>query len=420
VAGWLALVLAARWWAEALQDAGRVIRLKAPPLVGADVVRITWRNLAPITVGAGLVAILPRLARDLSWRLTLALTAMATLAWSIALAVIDGWGGLTRGVRWRRDEYIFEVAGIDSPTAFLSGFTDALGGYVTHVRSHPPGLVLGLWVMDRLGLGGFGWNAALYLTGGMLALVAVVVTVREVADEGTARRAVPFLVIAPAALWLATTAEALYAGVGAWAVALVVLATGRQGRPATLTAIGGGLVFGVLAYMSYGHILLAFIPLAVAASRRRLDVIGLAALGAAPIAVAATAAGFWWFDGLAATRLEYADSVARDRPYGPFLVFNAAAFAIALGPATAAALVTLRDRRLWLVVGAALAAVGLAALSGLSKGEVERIWLPFAIWILPAGVALADSTDDRPRVSGWLALQGTTAIVVQSLLQPRW
>jgi hypothetical protein len=42
------------------------------------------------------------------------------------------------------------------------------------------------------------------------------------------------------------------------------------------------------------------------------------------------------------------------------------------------ALFRLRDRQLWLLVGAALTAVLLADVSGLSKAEVERIWLPFA------------------------------------------
>lgn len=420
VALWLALVLGARYWADAMQDAGRVIRLKAPPLAGFDIVRITWRNLAPVVVGAALVTSLPRLARELTWRLTLALTAGASLAWSISLAVIDGWSGLTQGVHWRSDEYIHEVAGIDSPADFVSGFTDNIGDYVTHVRSHPPGLVLILWVMDHLGLGGFGWNAALYLAGGCVALVAVLIAVREVVDEMSARRAVPFLVVTPAAIWIATTAEAFYAGVGAWAVTLVVLASGRRGPTSTFLALGGGLLFGALAYMSYGHLLLALIPSAVAVQRRRGDVLGLALIGALPVALAFTAAGFWWFDGLTATRLEYGESVARDRPYGPFLLFNAAAFAIALGPATLAALVSLRDRRLWLLVGAALAAVGLAALVGLSKGEVERIWLPFTIWVLPACVALVPPDHADRTTRGWLGLQGTTAVIVQSLLKPRW
>jgi hypothetical protein len=281
-------------------------------------------------------------------------------------------------------------------------------------------MVLILWAMDRVGLGGFGWNAALYLAGGCLALVAVLVTVRNVVDETTARRAVPFVVVAPAAIWIATTAEAFYAGIGAWAVALVVIGTGREGRSSTVFALAGGLLFGALAFLSYGHVLLAIIPLLVAVSRRRADTLAWAAAGGLPILVGFTAAGFWWFDGLAATRMEYAESVARDRPYGPFLVFNTAAFAIALGPATVAALTRLRDPRLWLLVGGALGAVGLALITGLSKGEVERIWLPFTIWVLPAGTALLPAETDHGEGRGWPGIQAATAIMIQSLLKPRW
>ena len=58
--------------------------------------------------------------------------------------------------------------------------------------------------------------------------------------------------------------------------------------------------------------------------------------GGAPVAVAvglAALGGFWWFDGLAATREAYAESLARLRPYGYFLVANLVAAAVAVGPA---------------------------------------------------------------------------------------
>src|ERR671934_194092 len=92
--------------------------------------------------------------------------------------------------------------------------------------------------------------------GGGAALVAL----REVSGKPAARRAAPFLALAPAAVWIATSADALFAGVGAWGVALIVLATrapGAKGATPTsrrsagmmldargLSALGGGLLFG--------------------------------------------------------------------------------------------------------------------------------------------------------------------------------
>jgi hypothetical protein len=60
-------------------------------------------------------------------------------------------------------------------------------------------------------------------------------------------------------------------------------------------------------------------------------------------------------------------------------------------------------------------AVLAADLSGLSKAEVERIWLPFAVW-LPAGAALLPVGDRR----GWLAAQAATALLVNHLLLTTW
>ncbi len=60
----------------------------------------------------------------------------------------------------------------------------------------------------------------------------------------------------------------------------------------------------------------------------------------------------------------------------------------------------LRDPRLWLLVGGGLAAIALADLSGMSKGEVERIWLPFVPWIAVATVVFRGR-----EARGWLGAQ---------------
>jgi len=65
------------------------------------------------------------------------------------------------------------------------------------------------------------------------------------------------------------------------------------------------------------------------------------------------------------------------------------------------------------------AAVGLAVvvadLSGYSKGEVERTWLPFAVWLVAASAPLP------PRhVRAWLAAQAGVALLVNHLLLTPW
>jgi methylthioxylose transferase len=84
----------------------------------------------------------------------------------------------------------------------------------------------------------------------------------------------------------------------------------------------------------------------------------------------------------------------------------------------AVALARLRDRALRLVVGGALVVVGAAMISGMSKGEVERIWLPFAVWLLPAGAVLAAGREKV--TTGWLGLQATAAIVVATVVKTSW
>ncbi|MET7441361.1 hypothetical protein ABZS63_29345, partial [Streptomyces sp. NPDC005568] len=65
-----------------------------------------------------------------------------------------------------------------------------------------------------------------------------------------------------------------------------------------------------------------------------------------------------------------------------------------------------------LVLAAALAILA-ADLSGMSKAETERIWLPFAVWLPAAGALLT-----RPR--GWLAAQTVLALLLNHLLLTGW
>jgi hypothetical protein len=143
------------------------------------------------------------------------------------------------------------VPRVHDPLTFLRTFTERLPTYNIHTQGHPPGMVLVLWTLDRVGLGGLGANLALVLAGGAASIAAVMVAVRDVADEATARAVAPFLVLAPAAIWW-SSGDAFFAGVSAWAVTLVILATGTEGRRSDRLALAGGVLFGATAMLSYG------------------------------------------------------------------------------------------------------------------------------------------------------------------------
>jgi len=409
LAGWAGLIVGAHLWGNALNGAGVRILLGAPPLFGQWDLDLGPGVLPAVGVAAAVTLLAPSLAATLRWRPLLGTAALAALTWAVALALTEGPDGIHVPLQGPSD-YLASVPAVGSPGEFLSTFTDRIDGYATHVRSHPPGMVLALWGLGELGLGGSWPAAVLILLIAASAVPAVLIATRAVAGESVARRAAPFVVLAPGAVWIATTADALFMGVGAWAVALTILAIKARGARADLLAAGGGIVFGLAIFLSAGLALLAAIPLGVAAAAGRLRPLAVTALGAGSVVLAFAAAGYWWFDGFAAIREQYAGSVASTRPYDFFLLANLAAFALAAGPATAAGLALLRHRATWLLVGGALVAVLLADLSGMSKAEVERIWLPFLPWVLIAAVALPRGRRVRRAALG---AQAGLAIAIQ-------
>ncbi len=413
---WLAVVYLGRVWGMYLEYSGHLLTIYTYPILGGYRVSRDPILLVPIVVGALFVAGLSPLATRLHWRLTLLLGATSSLVWWVALAMVDGSTGLTNGLNWHADLEPSLPGIAADPHGFLSGFTSSLSTYGIQIRAHPPGLPLLLAGLDRIGLRGPGWAAVVVLASAALGIVAVLVAVREVAGEDAARRALPFLTLAPAALWIATSFDALYLGVAAWFVTFVVLATRRTGRKATLLAVAAGLCGAAMLMLSYGLVLLGASAVLVVVAARAWRVGAITVTVAATAIVAFLPLGFWWPAGLLATKEQYY-SLGLDRPYYYFVLNNLSALALVIGPATAVALTRMRDRRMWLLVGGGLIAIVAADISGLSNGEVERIWLPFSIWVIAAGAVLGG----RPWATrGWLALQATTAVVITALIRPYW
>ena len=429
VAAAVGLVVAAALVGRALLAAGVDILVPFPPLLA-----VWLPHVGPGTVPAAVLAIAvvmwgPELAGRLRWGPLLGAGYLAAAGWTLSLALVDGW---QRGVVERltsSQEYLNDVGRVTDIPLMLRTFsehilTDRPGFWSTHVGAHPPGALLTFVVLDRLGLGGGGPSGVVVVLVGASAWVAVAVTLRALGAEDVARRALPFGVLLPGAVWLGVSADGMFAGVLAWGVALLTIGATRTGRGGGPAAFGGGVLLGFCLYLSYGLVLGGLIPAAaLLAARARspvgsLRAAGLGVAGAAAVVAAFTASGFWWPDGFADVRMIYAASIASTRPYGYFVWANLAAVAFALGPAAAAgvrralAAPTGWPRPALLLPAAALLAILLADLSGMSKAEVERIWLPFAVWLVVPCALL--------RGRGWLAAQAVLALAVNHLLLTVW
>ncbi|MFD9460574.1 hypothetical protein [Streptomyces sp. NPDC060027] len=460
------LVLTAAVVGHVIEHRDGTLFVGAAPLYGHWGPHVGPGTAAAVAVAVAVVAYGPLLAARLSWRRLLPAVWGTATVWTFSLALIDGW---ERGVARRlttRYEYLRVISPVDrfhDIPAALRDFTHHIllhspDHWPPHIAGHPPAATLTFVLLDRIGLGGGAWAGVWCVTVGATAAVAVLVTVRVLAGEALARRAAPFLVLAPAAVWMGTSADGYFAAVAAWALALLALAvTGH--RPRT-TGLASGLLLGLTAYLSYGLTLIAVIGCAVLllGCRPRLRPLPYTLAGLTVVPMVFTLLGFNWWDAYRLLVTRYYEGAGGIRPYGYWVWANLACTVLIVGPATvaglrragaaalrmAAAPVRVRstpvpedrktapedrktapeDRRtvpedrmpaprLAVLVIAALLALLVADLSGMSKAETERIWLPFALWMLPAAAFL-------PRPRAWLVAQAVPALLLNHLLLTGW
>ena len=526
--------LRSRQWSEHLYAA-------AAPIFGIWGPHIGWGTGPAVLIAALVVVTGPELARRLPWWRMLLLAWLTSVAWIFALAMIDGWQAGFAGRLARHEEYLYEAGRVTDIGTMLRGFSGRIldfqpDSWATHVSGHPAGALLTFVLMARIGLPGGAWAAWLVVLAGAGAAVAVAIALRALDAENRARAAMPYLVLAPAAVWLGVSADALFAGVTAWAVALLAVAA-RRGPGWAGIALAAGLLFGYGLFLNYGLTLMVIPAAAVLCARgmRAMWPAVAALLGVALLVVAFAAAGFWWLDGYHLVVQRYYQGIAAERPYSYWVWGNLAATVCSVGLAAAAALhrvvrgvlpgsgasavgATADDnvrsmhgessaggappsgtgvperlpehvgpvadaaettvtsqrrkagddetagagsasreadersprravlgmsrgddsaragsgtaRRAWverlrgwragmdpaaLLAAAGVLAVVAADLSGLSKAETERIWLPFDMWVL-AGTALLPQRNARI----WLALQAAAALSLNHLLMTNW
>lgn len=416
---------AAGWW---LTRHGAHLHLgSAYPLSGHYRLHLSPWLVAPVAVGLLIWRYGPRAATGLPWPTLLGACLLAAAAWAVSLAVVAGPAAIAAPLTTRY-EYLADVhriAAMSSGT-FLRTFTryivDTGHGpvWAVQVSGHPPLATLLFVALAKAGLPQAGWAAALCIGGGAVAAPAILSTVRVLAGEPMARAAAPFVAAVPVALWIATSADGLYAGVAAAGVCALAHAAARRDRRGHVLAVTGGLLLGGCLFLSYGLVLIAPLAVAVVLVQRRIGPLLVAAAPVAAVVAAFAAAGFWWLDGLhLVTRRIVEGGGYLDRPRTYFLFANAAALAVAVGPAVVAALPLAwrarRSTRLVAVPAAVLLALVVAVGSDLSKGEVERIYLPWAVWLLPL-TALRPIPGRR----GWLAAQLGWALLIAATTQLDW
>jgi hypothetical protein len=418
--------------------------LAVPPLLGWNV---EARDVAPLNalwdprVGPGTAVALvlggagvrwaPAVAAAARWP-TLLLAAFGYgVAWMAALATVDGWGGIG-DVLDGDNEYLQTARSVSDVSAVLHEYIDRIpigsdGQWPVHVAGHPPGALLFFVLLARIGLGSglaAGWVVLLIAA---TTPVAVLITMRTLGAEQAARAAAPFLVVCPAAVWSAVSADAMFAAFAAWGLCLLALGAIAASAARTVAfSLGAGVFLGWCVMLSYGLPLVGVLAVAVLVGVRRVSPLPWAAAAAMAVVLAFAVAGFSWWEAFPVLRTRYWDGIAGIRPAGYWLWGDLAALCFSAGPAVGAAVAAAVERAarrqpaepvrpVVLLALAAVACIAIADASLMSKAETERIWLPFVPWLL-LGTALI--APRRRRVV--LAAQATVALLVQSLLFTRW
>jgi hypothetical protein len=397
------------------------VRVHWPPLHADWDPRFGLRTVVAIVIGLVLVVVLPRLARSLPWRALLATAFAGMWTWIMALALTDGSDGLAR-VFERRQEYVHDAQSVGSIHTMLQTFIDRIpfdspDNWYVHVAGHPPGALLYFVGLDRLGITDPFWIGVVCVTIASTAVVAVLITLRTLGSEPLARSAMPWIVLAPSAVWMGVNGDAVFTAVAAWGLALLAIAAVHR---RVLPAVGAGLLLGCCVYLSYGLVLLGILAITVLLVARSWRPLPWAAGGAGVVALLFTAGGFAWWEAYPVLRERYFAGIASERAYSYWVWADVAAWTFTAGlvvwAAFPAAVKAFRQRDvLAQLAAAALLTITIACVSGMSKAEVERIFLPFTIWIV-ALPALLPPRWTRPLLLSQVVL----AVLAQTLLLTRW
>src|SRR3954454_20247760 len=319
-------------WSVAARAPRNASPHEVPPLHGL------WRPklFGPGTLPAVLIGVLgwryaAALADRLSWPRLLVASYAGSLAWLLALALVDGSSGLSRSLG-NPYEYLRTARSVGSVHGLLEGYVDRIpmsvvDSWPTHVAGHPPGTLLLFVGLVKVGLGGDLAAGVVVTVLAASTAAAVLVTLRALDAEVFARRAAPFLVLTPAAVFMAVSADAVIGAVVAWGLACLALATRRL-----WWAVPAGLLLGASVLMSYGMPLMGLVAVAVLVAGRSWRPLPVAAGSALLVVLAFAAAGFSLWDAYPVLRERYYDGIAADRPQSYWWYRDLAALVVSAGP----------------------------------------------------------------------------------------
>lgn len=387
----------------------------APPFYAFPHPLLTWWTPAAAAATIGLAAAAPLLLRAAAGWWLAGCTAVALAA---RIALNTGRYGpheLVRPLVGRigSHDYLSTVPQfLAAPTAYMRTFPHRiLHGLPIHPSAHPPGATLLLAALDRAGAPGPWPAAALILVVGAAATPLVYLLGRSVAGEREARLATLAWAFAPTVLLeSATSMDAVFATAAVGAA--VLLLRGRR--------IAAGVTAAGCSFLSYALPAAAVWACAVLLLRGRRREALAASVAVGVLAVAGYAA-LWLATGYdplaayAATKDHYEHGISQFRPYWYWLAGDPAAFLAGLGIPVAFAYARALGARTAPAVALA-AVVLLAAASGFSKAEVERIWQ----FLVPLAVVAAAAELGRLSPRTLLVALAGQAVAVEVLFGTTW
>jgi hypothetical protein len=386
--------------------------------------------------------------------------AVAGLAFSVGLLGLEPEGSFptlaarAMSTTWSSYYTVAVSPEVASPRAFLERHAELLPTLPKHAATHPPGPVLyyrGLVALFErspfltrafLALQGHDESreprpphtraskaaalfGALLLTFlGMAAAWPVAAMAERLSGDvlASARAGVLWTLVPGAVLFIPQFDQAMACIIASATSMLFAAASQTRTSVRVALAMTAGLLGGLALFLSYGSLVfLSFVGLAVLVvgrfSKPTLHTLLVAATVTLGVVAATAVLGHHPLASLRAALAIHRETYTAPRSYALWLIFDLLDLAIFLGPPVAALLVV-RVARSPMARALALA-LAVLVLSGATRGEVGRIWIPLMPLLLVAAVTKPSGDMKSPSRFEALGL-GALLIALDLTLRVRW